>query len=363
MELTLSARQVADAAKRLSPALAPARGTSLPVLTNALVTAHKGAISLRATDLELDLTIGVSGSASGDGKMLLPIRQVAKFAAAFGKDAPITITEDTIGNDSYVRLACDNIKSEVAAGDVKEFPALRRPSKPKTHKIDFDAIGHVLPAVSTDDARPILSGVYVNGDTTVATDSYRLYTCTAKNATSVTDRLLIPHRAARILARIGGIRKVTVTADNNDRGRVLMYQAEGMTLVCNLIDGEFPNWRSLVPDEKAVLMEFDDPEGFVPAVKRMSTLATGLIGADAVPMVFEGDPIEITIESMGTKVSGTFLGKVATKIAFNHRYFSEALTGAKVTTIGGFSHLKPCMIRWEDDTHEHARLIMPVRIS
>jgi len=358
MELTFSARTILDAAKRLAPAI-PARNTGLPILSNALVTVTKGAISMRGSDLDLDLTIGVSGQASSDGKILLPIRRLAKFAATFDKDAPVHVESDMIGNDEWLRVTCDHITLNLAGSDVTDFPTFPSMKDAVEATIDFDALGYVLPAASNDPVRPILTGIHVNGNTTAATDSYRLYICESKTvSTDVT--LLIPARAAKILARIGGERKVKVV----DR-KYFVYQAEGLTLCVALIDGEFPNWRSLIPTDQRDLMRFEDPEGFTPAMQRLSKIASGLGLNTSTPAVFEGDPIVVSITDQvsGASVKGTFLGSVTDKIAFNHRYMSEALDGADVQKIEGNGPLKPCILRWSDDRYNHSRLIMPVRIS
>lgn len=362
MILTLSRRTIEAALKRLGPALPLRNRTSLPVLCNVLVNVGQNGITLRATDLELDITIGVSGTnvPGPQSKALFDLRAATRFAKTLPTDAEVVITWDD--KASTVTFAADATKVTLGNDDVKDYPRERSFGTTGITKqdVDFTALGHVVGAVATDDSRPILTGVNVDGNEYAATDSYRLNVCTAP--TTVDKPFLLPSRVAKIFAAIGGVRPLTFSQHMSD----VRYQAEGYSLTSILINGEFPPWKRLIPETRTVLLRFDD-ENFAASIARLSSMARSF-GLDWTAVRLGGDPIVASITGgdtpwRETTLEATFLGSCEFPIAFNHRYLTEATKGVPVTTIEGIDPLKPCLVRWEDDVYQHLRLIMPVRVS
>lgn len=361
MQLSLSVRTVESALKILGPVI-PKTPTSLPILSTVLVTVGQG-ITLRATDLELDVTIGVTGTAvpSGSPKMVFDLRALGKFVKGLPKDSTVSITHDDEKNQ--ITFSTERVRAFFAAQDVKEFPKERAFPKPYKQKVDFDAMGHVLGAVSKDDSRPILGGVNVAGTETAATDSYRLYIC--EGPTAVDKPFLVPWRTAKILASIGGVNSCSFS----DGGRDIRIQAEGFSLTSVLIDGDFPPYHRLIPEKNDVLLRFDEPD-FAKHFAHLANLANAFPALQASPCKFESDPggIKATVRGGSVpwdnaEVSSIFPGHCDMTIAFNYRYLAEALNGAEVETVEGRSALQPCLIRWDDAPYKHTRLVMPVRMS
>lgn len=360
MQLTLTRKTIEAALKRLGPALPLRNRAGLPVLCSVLVSTGQHGITLRATDLDLDITIGISGTVipGPEPKALFDLRAAARFAKTLPTEAEVVIT----WGDNTVTYAADATRITMTCDDVKEYPRERGFGKTGLTKqdVDFTALGHVLGAASTDDARPILTGVNVAGNEYAATDSYRLNVCTSP--TAVDKPFLLPGRAAKILAAIGGVRSLTFSQHMSD----CRYQAEGYSLTSTLLNGEFPPYQRLIPDQRTILLQFED-EDFATGIARISTLARSF-GLDGSPIRFEGDPIVATVKGgdmpwRESSLQVTFLGSCEMAIAFNHRYLTDATKGANVTAIEGSGPLKPCLVRWEDDVYKHLRLIMPVRVS
>jgi DNA polymerase-3 subunit beta len=288
-------------------------------LSGVLLSAADGRVTLSATDLDMGLETTLAAEVAAEGSVLLPGRLLAEVARSLA-DPTVEIESREAEHDVEIRSGSSSFHLRVLpAEDFPKLPeageqGLKIPAKELGASIDL-----VARAASRDDMRPVLTGVFVAAGgsemTMVATDSYRL----AVKRTELESELggeidaNIPARALKELGRIlssEGVEEATVSLLTNQA----VFQAGAIVLTTRLIDGQFPNFRQLLPEsyEHDVRLPRTD---FLDVTRRVSQLAqrnaplrlsfapgeltvaaeTPDVGdaEETMPAAFEGEPLEI----------------------------------------------------------------------
>jgi DNA polymerase-3 subunit beta len=289
-------------------------------LSGVLLSAGDGKVTLAATDLDLGLETTLDAEVESEGSVLLPGRLFAEVARSLA-DSNVEIESRETEHDVEIRSGSSSFHLRVLP--VEDFPKLPKPGDEPGLKIPAPAleasIELVARAASRDDMRPVLTGVLVSASgkemTMVATDSYRL----AVKRTELEGELggeieaNIPARALRELSRIlasEGAEEAAISLLTNQA----VFQAGGILLSTRLIDGQFPNFRQLLPEsyEHDVRLMRED---LLAVTRRVSQLAqrnaplrlafasgeltvaaeTPDVGdaKETMPAAFEGEPLEI----------------------------------------------------------------------
>ncbi len=235
-------------------ARAVATRSTLPVLGNVLLATDHGRLRLSATNLELGISCWIGAKVDEDGAITVPARTFV--------DLVNTLPNDTVSMELAVRtltlnVRCGAFNNDIKCIDAQEFPPF--PSVEADSGLTLNVedlrqmIGQVVLAASTDDARPVLTGVLIeitgNTMTLAAADGFRLSVRSAQLGEKVsgTTKAIIPARALAELGRIlsDGEETVTMTLPPN-RGQVI-FRSKNVELVSQLIDGTFPDYRSIIP--------------------------------------------------------------------------------------------------------------------
>jgi DNA polymerase-3 subunit beta len=231
--------------------------STLPVLSNVLVATDEGRLRLSATNLELGITCWIGAKIEEEGSTTVPARTFTELVG--------TLSDQQVEMSLSVRTQNLNIKSGSSNTDLKcidsqEFPPMPAPESADGIPINVtdlkEIIQQVAFAASTDEARPILTGVLitVNGDqlTLASADGFRLSVRKALLSAPISRPILavVPARALSELARItsDGDQVVTMTLPP-DRGQVV-FQMKDIQLVSQLIEGAFPDYEQIIPQSK-----------------------------------------------------------------------------------------------------------------
>jgi DNA polymerase III subunit beta len=261
MKVTVLQENLARGINIVSRAVSPR--STLPVLANILIATDEGRLRLSATNLELGITCWIGAKIQNEGSTTVPART---FSDLIG-----TLSESQVEMDLSVRtqtlnLRCGASNTDLKCIDAQEFPPM--PVADFSEGLDINVsdlkemIHQVVFAASTDDARPILTGVLtsVDGDqvTLAAADGFRLSVRKAHLSSTAARSInaIIPARALSELARISGDgnQVVTMVLPPN-RGQVIFRMSE-IELVSQLIEGSFPDYAQIIPskhDTRAVL--------------------------------------------------------------------------------------------------------------
>jgi DNA polymerase-3 subunit beta len=252
MKVSVLQENLAQGLNIVSRAVSPR--STLPVLSNVLVATDEGRLRLSATNLELGITCWIGAKIEEEGSTTVPARTFTELVS--------TLSDQQVEMSLSVRTQTLNIHSGASNTDLKcidsqEFPPMPTPDAGDGIQIkvlDFkEMIQQVAFAASTDEARPILTGVLltVNGDqlTLAAADGFRLSVrkSVLSAPTSRPVLAVIPARALSELARIiiDGDEDVNMILPP-DRGQVI-FQMKDIQLVSQLIEGTFPDYEQIIP--------------------------------------------------------------------------------------------------------------------
>ena len=250
---------------------------SMPVLSGVMLIADQESLTLSSFDYEISARVQVSVDVIESGKALVSGRLLADITKALPA-APVVLKLE--GN--RVVIECGRSSFTLPTLPVEDYPAL--PDMPVTAgNVDGDvfaeAVAQVAIAAGKDDTIPVLTGIRMEIDgsniTLAATDRYRLAVRTfpwSPTKTSIELNTLIPARILADAAKSMGSAKVVELAIAPDGEKLIGFEAEGMRTTTRLLDGEFPKYRSLLPNESSTTAIVDTAE-LINAVKRVALVA------------------------------------------------------------------------------------------
>ena len=205
-------------------------------------------LSVTGTDLELSIRLSVKVGGDGDGAVVVPARLVADIV----RSLPAGSVEVTEGEDE-LSISAGRTQFSIRPLSLDDYPVQPEPGAEAVTLPSTDvaeALRQVVRAASTDEARPVLTGVLIaaedDGIRMVATDSYRLAVRDLPESAMLSSgqRVLVPSRALNELQRIlgsGGELQVRLGA------RDAVFEVGATRLTTRLIEGDYPNYRNLLP--------------------------------------------------------------------------------------------------------------------
>ena len=337
----------------------------IPALTGVLLEADAdGTLSLTTTDLEVSARLAIDGVQVGEaGAALVPARLLADVVKNLSEQ-PVDFEAD--GGQAQIR--CAAYEGQLRLLPVDDFPALQEPSG-TTVKIDAAtfglAISQVGRAASKDEARPVLTGVLVEisreGIILAATDSYRLAVREVTATAEGEAKAIVPERALGEAGRAATAEEkgeITLVVDESQ----VSFTIGGLQLTSRLIEGEFPNFRQLLPEKYENRLTMPR-QALIEAVRRV-----GLLARDNAPVRMEFNQLGVRLSSsspdLGQSVEAVeaqYQGEDLTA-AFNPNYLNEGLAAVTgdLVRVEVRDGLKPGVVRGESD--EFTYLVMPVRL-
>jgi DNA polymerase-3 subunit beta len=293
--------------------------SAVQALSGVQLLAAKGGIELRATDMEIGLRVPLSGEVVREGSVVLPARLVVDVVRALPGDEvslelrPVEQDVEILGGTAafYIRT--------LRLEDFPPFPEVEGDHVEVPGEAFVATINKVARSASRDETRPVLTGILVSATGAelrmVATDSYRLSVKETKlDAALAGDfEANVPARALQELTRIVQ-HESAETLSVSVRANQVVFAAGGVVLSSRLIDGQFPNYRQLLPDTYEHELRLAGGE-ISEVVRRISLLAqknaplrlaftegeltvsarTPDVGEarETIPVPFAGEPLEI----------------------------------------------------------------------
>jgi DNA polymerase-3 subunit beta len=354
---------LADAVGAAGRAATNRTGT-LPVLAGVRLEVAGDTLTVTGTDLELTIRLSVEVGGERDGAAVVPARLVGDIVKAL----PAGAVQVELGDDE-MSISAGRSQFSVRPLSLDDYPTQVEPTAdPVTLPADAmaDALRQVVRAASTDDARAVLTGVLLAADDDglrlVATDSYRLAVRDLPDTSVLASgqKVLIPGRALSELQRLmGDVDELQVRLGDRDA----TFEASGTRLSTRLIEGEFPNYRNLLPSSypnlltvgKAAMME---------AIRRVKILAQD---STPVRLTLGGDTVQLTaitqdVGNAAEEIDATYEGTEMT-VAFNPDYLAAGIDAidSDDVTLATMDPMKPAVLRGvgRDD---YLYLLMPVRV-
>jgi DNA polymerase-3 subunit beta len=343
--------------------------TSVQVLAGILLRAVDGRLSLAATDMEISLRVSLEAQVEDEGSVVVPGRLLVDIVRLLPA-GDVTIAHRA--EEGVVELVCGPASYRLhtyAAEDFPRLPAIDDATAFAVEKEAFvDTVARVSRSASRDESRPVLTGVLVRFEDSklvmAATDSYRLSVkeTTLADAPGQEIEAIVPARALGELVRIAQAAE-SGTLQVGVQENQVVFGVEDVWLTARRIDGQFPNYKQLLPEtfEAEVAMPREE---LLDVVRRTSVMAQRKS-----PLRLRFEEGELTIsaqtqdigeahESLPVPYSGEVL-----EIGFNAEFLRDGLESVSDDTVRMklISPLRPGLIHGEAD--DFLYLIMPIRLA
>jgi DNA polymerase III subunit beta len=335
----------------------------LPVLANVLIKASNNRLSIAATNLDIAITQYVGAKITEEGSITVPARLMQDFVSSLpGGTIELSLDE------TRLHITTEQYNSVINGIVADDFPVMPTIEGGKTWQIDAAALKkglqQVVFAASGDESRPVLTGVLLHTVAgslyLAATDSYRLAEKElGKNKAEIS--LLIPASAMQDLLRILGDAdgEVSVTHDEQQ----VLFRAGDTELVARLLEGKYPDYRKLIPQQFAVSSRIKRSD-LVSVTKVSSLFARESAGS--VTIEVDGKAQRLSIRAIASQLgenTATASGKItgSGSITLNSRYLLDALgvlSGDEVM-FGFNGKLEPTLL--QDASPDYAHIIMPLK--
>jgi DNA polymerase III subunit beta len=339
--------------------------SSVQILSGILLEARDGELRLAATDMELSLRASVAAQAEGDGAIVLPGKTLVDIARLLPADE---VTIEHRPAESVVHVTSGTASYMLNTYNPEDFPRLPELEAVSTFGVEreslLETIARVARAASRDESRPVLTGILVKfGEgklVMAATDSYRLAVKETAFSSGVPElEAIVPSRALQELARIATAGdEVEIGVQENQ----VLFSTAGVWLTTRRIDGQFPNYKQLLPEafeyeltlpraelldvlrRASVMIQRSTPlqlrfaEGELTVVARTHEVGQS---KESLPAAFAGDPLEI---------------------GFNADFLRDGLEllDSEDVRVKLISPLRPAVIQGEGDDFTY--LVMPIRL-
>ena len=344
---------------------ASTRGGATPTLSGVKLDLASGTLALTGTDLDLTISTTLSVDGIADGTSVLPSRLIVDIVKSLESGAI-----ELEVSDEEAHISAGRAQFAVRALPATEFP---RPPEPPARQVSLDAaalgeaLRQVVSAASTDESRPILTGVLLAAEGTglrlVATDSYRLAVrdLPGTSVLEADQQVLVPAAALRELNRLlSGASEVVVRIGE----RHATFEVGAVHLTTRLIEGEFPNYRGLIPASHPNRLTVGR-DALLDGVKRVKLLAKEAtpvrlaMAAESLELITINQDLGQAHEQIDAKYEGSDL-----TVAFNPDYLMagiEVCPGDEVT-LESVDSLKPAVLR-SVEREDFLYLLMPVRVT
>jgi DNA polymerase III subunit beta len=339
--------------------------TSVQILSGILLEAQGGELRLAATDMELSLRANVAAQIEGDGAIVLPGKTLADIARLLPADE---VAIEHKPAEAVAHVTSGSASYTLHMYNPEDFPRLPELDAVQTFSVDREAlletIHRVARAASRDESRPVLTGILVSftGGKIVmaATDSYRLAVKETELSGSAPElEAIVPSRALQELARIASSGDTVEVGVHENQ---VLFSTDGAWLTTRRIDGQFPNYRQLLP-------EAFEHELTIPRVELLEVVRRASVMIQrATPLQLRFAEGELTViarthevgeskESMPIGFTGDTL-----EIGFNADFLRDGLESMDGDDVRFklISPLRPAVIQGEGDDFTY--LVMPIRL-
>lgn len=350
------------------------RRNTLPILANVLVEPTSGGIALTATDMEVGLRTTVSAGVKKKGTVTLNARKLYEIVREL-KAEEVVLKSAQAG---WVELSAGRSRFRIVSLDPKDFPELPLSAPaPASGAIKIapavlrEMIDKTLFAVSSDETRLNLSGVYMVTDQggtlrMVATDGHRLALIERPVAGAKLERpVILPRKglveARRLLDETEPDTELTLSVSAKDA----RMTAGPVAFFMRLVDGEFPDYRQVIPKTTPVQVRVKCDELFA-ALRRTSLLASER--SRGVKLSLERGRLEISASNpdqgeASEELEAAYTGEPLS-IGFNARYLLDVLQAHSpddVIALGLTDEVGPGVVKGTQDEH-YTYVVMPMRL-
>ncbi|MBN1374497.1 DNA polymerase III subunit beta [Candidatus Dojkabacteria bacterium] len=317
---------------------------SIPVLGNILINASKDGVMFTASNLELSMQVTLKADVSDTGVTTVPARTFSEFILSIPEDE---IEVSTDGKLLHVKTK--KTQAQFNTVEPEDFPEVPKPNGDAEFVISTKelakALLYVTFAAGNDGTSPVFRGVCFDkaekGLSLVASDGYRLSQYFVKGVDKI-DSLpwIVPVKPLREIEKL-----IAGAEDDKDLikfylvgdKKQLLISYDGITIVSRLIEGEYPDYKSVIPADSHTTAEFDY-ETFKDALKQTNIFARDIPGNKTL-LSFDSKGNKVSLEATLVEVGSNkseLTGKVSgndLKIIFSSKSLTELFNTIKAEQI------------------------------
>src|SRR3954462_7604536 len=340
--------------------------TTVQILAGILLHAADGKLELAATDMELSLRTSLEAQIESEGSVVVPGRLLLELARLL-PDAEVTIEHKL--EEAAVEIRSGSASYRLHTYNAEDFPRLPEADAAERHEVDretlLQTVARVSRSASRDESRPVLTGVLMRFEpgriVMAATDSYRLSVKETTLEGSVPElEAIVPARALGELARIA------VAGEGVELGvheNQVVFSTGDALLTTRRIDGQFPNYKQLVPET------FDHEhslprEELLDVVRRVAVMAQR---NSPLRLRFADGELTVSAQTQDVGEARESLpapfGAEPLEIGFNAEFLRdgvESVVGEQLR-MKLISPLRPAVL--QGDVDDFLYLIMPIRLA
>lgn len=347
----------------------PSKAT-LPILETILFETEDGRLKLTATDLEISIIEYIEADIEEEGSVAIPAKRLLETLRQL-PNIPVFFDVDENQN---IKFKTDKGTYKLVGEDVSDFPEIPNMSEGVTLSTDTDlirnAIQRTIFAVSTDDLRPAMMGVFFDigteGSKFVATDGHRLVKFMNKNLTSENPlSFIVPDKALSLVSKSidGADCDMTISDDH------AQFSSATTIVITRLINEQYPNYESVIPrdNDKTMLVDKSQILSTVRRVAVFSSTTTRQIRLqlNKDKLTIRAEDLDMSSEAKETITCDYNDGEM--EIGFNAKYLADVLSNVdgdeakfEFSTPNRAGIVKPAE---ESEGEEMLMLVMPVMLN
>ncbi len=350
------------------------RRTTIPILSNVLLEASGDTLSIRATDLDVEVLEQIPALVEQAGATTAPAHMLHDIVRKLPDGAQASLIDDPASGRLEVRAGRSDFK--LATLPREDFPVMASAD----YACDFEAPAKVLRrlfdkakfAISTEETRYYLNGVYMHvaegaeGKTLrcVATDGHRLARVDAPLPVGAESMpgVIVPRKTVGELNRLLSDDEAVIQVGVSETK--VRFRANGVSLISKVIDGSFPDYTRVIPQGNPKRMEVDAAE-FASAVDRVATVSSER--SRAVKLALSEDRLVLSVNApdsgAATEEVAVAYSEEPLEIGFNARYLLEIAGQVdRENAVFLFNNSgDPTLVR-EGDDESAVYVVMPMRV-
>ena len=328
--------------------------TVLPILENFLFEIKEGNLVVSATDLQTSMTTSMAVESKENGKVAIPSKILLDTLKTF-PEQPVIFTIDPA--NFGIEISAGEGKYKLAGENGDDFPKIpvidNASSINLPSSVLLEAINKTLFAVSNDELRPAMTGVFcqmeANQITFVATDAHKLVRYRRTDAKVTTpSSFILPKKALNLLKASLPTEDISVTIEYNNTNS--FFKFNNISLICRLIDERYPDYDSVIPANNPNKL-IVDRNAFLNSLRRVVIFANKT--THQVRLKISGSEMHISAEDLDfsneahERLACQYEGEDM-EIGFNARFLVEML-----------SNLSDTEVQLEMSTPNRAGILLP----
>jgi DNA polymerase-3 subunit beta len=350
------------------------RRNTIPILSNVLIQAAKGRLTLTATDLDIEIVESLPSDVLRNGAATAPAHMLYDIVRKMPEGAQVQ-AELIAGDSGRLAVSSGHIRFELACLPQEDFPQVSAGALPHRFRLSADDLIALIEktrfAISTEETRFYLNGIYLHATKekkptlrAVATDGHRLarFELDLPDGAAGIPGVIVPRKTVAELRRLLEDAEGAIEIGLSDTK--VQFTFNGVELTSKLIDGSFPDYQRVIPTGNDKVLMLDAKE-FSQAVDRVSTISADK--TRAVKLNVDRDRLTLSVVNPESGTATEDLGANYTaeglEIGFNARYLldiTNQIVGKEVRFLLADAG-SPTLIEDKDDART-LYVLMPMRV-